>query len=107
MPLEKANDWIVIIDESIQIGSQKYLVILGCRARILPQGRSLNLEDLTVLHAVVQTKSDAESIRKALDAVKLRVGGIIEVCSDEGSNLLRMQFVEVSQSMMKLVINQA
>jgi len=88
IPLEKANDWIVVIDESVQIGSQKYLVILGCRAKDLPKGRSLNLEDLVPLHAIVQTKSDAESIKRALDAVTLRVGGIMGICSDEGPNLL-------------------
>ncbi len=86
--LEKTDDWIIIIDESIQIGSQKYLVILGCREKDLPLGRSLKLEDLTPLHAVVQTTSDSDSILKALEAVKLRVGSITGICSDECSNLV-------------------
>jgi hypothetical protein len=62
------------------------LVILGCREKDLPRGRALKLEDLTPLHAVVQTKSDAASILRALEAVKLRVGSIKGVCSDECSN---------------------
>ncbi len=86
--LDKADDWIVIVDESIQVGSQKYLVFLGCRAKDLPQGRSLELADLVPLHAVVQTKSDAEAIKEALDTITPRVGGILGVCSDEGSNLM-------------------
>ncbi len=86
--LEKTDDWIILIDESIQIGPQKYLVILGCREKDLPLGRSLKLEDLTPLHAVVQTKSDADSVLKALEAVKFRVGNIVGICSDECSNLV-------------------
>jgi hypothetical protein len=87
-PLEKASDWIILIDESIQIGSQKYLVILGYRAKNIPRGHYLKLNDLIPLHAVVQTKNDAESIEKALESVRLRVGNIMGICSDEGSNLL-------------------
>ena len=48
-PLEKADDWIILIDESIQIGSQKYLAIFGCRAKNIPIGRSLTLDDLVPL----------------------------------------------------------
>jgi len=87
IPLETADDWIVLVDESIQVGSQKYLVILGCRAKDLPKGCSLKLTDLIPLHAVVLTKSDGEAVKKALDAVTLRVGRIMAICSDEGSNL--------------------
>ncbi len=86
--LEKMDDWIILIDESIQVGSEKLLVILGCREKDLPRGRSLKLEDLTPLHAVVLTKSDSGFILKALEAVKLRVGSIKGVCSDECSNLV-------------------
>ena len=87
MPLEKADDWIVLVDESIQVGSQKYLVVLGCRAKYLPKGRSLELADLIPLYAVVLTKSDGKAVKRALDVVTLRVGRIMAICSDEGSNL--------------------
>jgi hypothetical protein len=86
--IEKSDVWIILIDESIQVGPQKFLVILGCREKDLPRGRALKLEDLRPLHAVVQTKSDADSILRALEAVKLRVGSIKGVCSDECSNLV-------------------
>jgi hypothetical protein len=86
--IEKNDDWIILIDESIQVGSHKFLVILGCREKDLPRGRALNLEDLIPLHAVVQTKSDSDSILRALEVVKLRVGSIKGVCSDECSNLV-------------------
>ena len=88
LDIDKSDDWMILIDESIQVGSQKFLVILGCREIDLPRGRALKLEDLTPLHAVVQTKSDADSVLKALEAVKLRVGSIKGICSDECSNLV-------------------
>ena len=88
-PLEKADDWIILIDESIQVGSQKYLTIFGCRAKNLPVGRSLTLDDLIPLHAVVLAKSDGNIIRDILNTVTLRVGGIMAICSDECSNLVR------------------
>ena len=87
IPLENADDWIVLVDESIQVGSQKYLVILGCRAKNLPKEGSLELANLIPLHAVVLAKSNGEDIRKALNAVTSRVGRIMAICSDEGSNL--------------------
>ncbi len=86
--IEKTDNWIILIDESIQVGPQNFLVILGCREKDLPRGRSLKLEDLTPLHAVVQTKCDAGSTLRALEAVKLRVGSITGICSDECSNLV-------------------
>lgn len=88
-PLEMADDWVILIDESIQIGSQKYLAIFGCRAKNIPIGRSLTLNDLVPLHAVVLDKSDGNIIKDILSTVTLRVGRIMSICSDEGPNLMR------------------
>ena len=49
-PLEKASDWIWIVDHSNQIGQDKILVILGIRASHLPPpGTALRLEHVRVL----------------------------------------------------------
>ena len=37
--LTKADDWIYIIDHSIQMGKDKLLLILGVRTKDLPQER--------------------------------------------------------------------
>jgi len=44
-----ANDWIYIIDHSIQLGKEKLLLILGIRAKDLPKDRALKYEDTEII----------------------------------------------------------
>ncbi len=49
-PVEKADDWIWMVDHSNQIGPEKALVVLGTRAsKLPPPGTSLKHEDVRVL----------------------------------------------------------
>lgn len=43
---EKADDWIIILDESIGIGQEKVLVILGIRRSHVDFSRPLMLQDM-------------------------------------------------------------
>ena len=52
---EIANDWIIIPDESIQLGRDKALVIYGIREKNLPSHRALNFTDLVPLRIIVKT----------------------------------------------------
>ncbi len=83
---EQANDWALIIDNSVQIGSHKFLVILGVRLSKL-QGKALAFEDMEILLMEIHEKSDANSICKALERAQKKVGKVATVCADDGPDL--------------------
>lgn len=83
---EQANDWALIIDNSVQIGSQKFLVILGIRLSKL-QGKALTFEDMETLIMEIHERSDAKSVCKALERAQKRVGKVAMVCADDGPDL--------------------
>lgn len=83
-----ANDWMVIIDASIQMGEQKCLVVFGCRASDLPKNRALTLKDFEVLALRVFSKLNGNLITQVLNEVALSVGEFICICSDRGSDIL-------------------
>ena len=84
-----ANDWMVIIDASIQMGEKKCLVILGCRRTNLPKNRALTLEDLEILSMVIVSSLNSKVVTKMLREVALAIGRIVAICSDRGSEILR------------------
>jgi hypothetical protein len=84
-----ANDWMIIIDASIQMGEKKCVVVLGCRKADLPKNRALKLEDLEILALRIVSSLNASVITEMLEQVKVLVGTIDCVCSDRGSEILR------------------
>lgn len=83
---EQANDWALIIDNSVQIGTHKFLVILGVRLSKL-QGKALTFEDVDVLVMEIHEESDAKSVCEALEKAQKRVGKVAMVCADDGPDL--------------------
>ena len=83
---EQANDWALIIDNSVQIGSHKFLVILGVRLSKL-QGKALTFEDMEMLVMEIHEKSDAKSVCRALEKAQKKVGKVAMVCADDGPDL--------------------
>jgi hypothetical protein len=69
---EQANDWALIIDNSVQIGVHKFLVILGVRLSKL-HGKALVFEDMEMLSMEIHEKSDAKSVCKALEKAQKKV----------------------------------
>ena len=53
---EKADDWIIILDESIGIGQEKVLVIFGIRRSRVDFSRPLMLQDMEPI--TVKSKVD-------------------------------------------------
>lgn len=84
-----SNDWIVMIDASIQMGEKKCVLILGCRAAHLPSKRALILEDLEVLSMRIVSSLNSKIITQMLSNVNSVVGKIISICSDRGSEIIR------------------
>lgn len=83
---EQADDWALIIDNSVQIGSHKFLVILGVRLSKF-QGKALAFEDMEMLVMEIHEKSDAKNVCTALEKAQNRVGKVAMVCADDGPDL--------------------
>lgn len=85
-PIEKADDWIYIIDCSVRMDYKKVFLILGIRSSQLQKGRYVTYEDLTVLDIrVIESNTD---ILSALKEAILRTGVPIQICSDTGGDLM-------------------
>ena len=84
-----ADDWMILIDASIQMGEKKCLLVLGCRKINLPKNRALKLEDLEILALRIVSKLNSSLITQVLHEVALSIGKIISICSDRGSDILR------------------
>jgi len=83
----KADDWIIILDESIQLGQDKLLVIFGVRESELMFKKALNFNDLTPLKEIVKTSWTGEIIEKELLNLKEELGSIIYAVGDHGGDI--------------------
>lgn len=84
---EKADDWIIILDESIQLGNDKVLVIFGIRESEIDFTRPLQFQDLTPLREISKSKWDGESIKKELSDLEKEIGSISYAVGDYGHNI--------------------
>ena len=87
-PKTIANDWMVIIDASIQIGEKKCVLILGLRRANLPRNRALTLEDLEILSLRIVSTLNGNVITEMLHEALSLVGKITTICSDRGSEII-------------------
>lgn len=86
---QKANDWVVILDHTCQLGNQKCLVILGIRlSQWSTLGRPLTFQDLTVLMIRVIERSTGLLVESQLREVQAEIGLIAAILSDQGSDLV-------------------
>jgi len=89
-PKEFADDWIWIVDHTIQIGTIKVLLILGIRrSKWIQLDRPLVHTDLEVLELLPVEVSNGEVVRKQYAAVAQRNGVPQAILSDQGSDLQR------------------
>lgn len=89
LPKVVADDWMIIIDASIQMGEKKCLLVIGCRQADFPRGRALMMEDLEILSLSIVSSLNADVVTKVLDEVASIVGKIVSICNDRGPEMLR------------------
>jgi hypothetical protein len=88
-PKEAADDWVWIIDHTIQIGVQKCLVIVACRLSVWEANRRpLAHRDLQVLALEPVDRSDGKTVHRQLEQTR-NITGIVprQILSDEGTDL--------------------
>lgn len=89
-PLDQSQPWLWIVDHSIQIGTVKLLVILGCPLARVPFGeRALAMSDLSLIALVPMEQSTGDLVERELEVAALRTGRPAQIASDSGSDLLK------------------
>jgi hypothetical protein len=85
---EKARDWIWIIDHTVQIGSEKCLVILGIRLSSLPPaGKCLSYEDVEPIAVIPTRESNGPIVSEQLENTIAHTGVPRQIIADHGSDL--------------------
>lgn len=89
-PKDKADDWVFIVDHTIQLGKLKCLLIVGIRLSAWEKlTKPLTHQDLTVITLEPVEKSNGEKVYQQLEAASERVGIPSAILSDHGSDITR------------------
>lgn len=85
---EVCGDWVLIMDESVTVGAERLLLVLGLDLSKWKFDRPPCVEDVEVLHMEIGVQWKGEQIGAVLEqAGKSRQ--VVQVLSDCGSNLLK------------------
>lgn len=88
IPLASEDDWIWIMDCSVQIGSQRVLVILGIRSSDIAWGRSLSYQDVELVALEVLHQGKKEDFHRCMLERLQNVTVPKAILSDHGADLL-------------------
>lgn len=89
-PKEQAEDWVWIMDHTLQLGPYKCLVIVGVRLSVWREnGRPLQHTDLALLNLTPMEQATGERVHEALAETTLVTGVPRMVLSDGGAELER------------------
>jgi hypothetical protein len=87
-PKQIADDWIWIIDHTIQIGNEKCLIILGVRQSDLPSAELyMNHEDVEPLALLPVKKSTGQIVYEQLEQTVVKTGVPRQIISDHGTDI--------------------
>ena len=93
-PVPRRDDWIVIVDLTVELGTAKVLVIVGLpQARLQAlserdeQGCCLGHQDVQCLALEVLEHSTGEAIAECLERLAGRIGRIQQIVADHGSDV--------------------
>lgn len=87
-PKEKRDDWVYILDHTIEFGQKKCLLILGITLEKFRKNKhKITHQDVEVLGIDIETKADSLSVKESLKKCAKKTGVPIQIISDHGSNL--------------------
>lgn len=87
-PKEPADDWALLIDHSVQVGTCKCLAIVAVRLSQAPYPeRCLRFSDLEPIAVVPMEHSTGEAVHRELEQVVARIGVPRLIVSDYGSDV--------------------
>lgn len=95
---ERADDWVWLMDHTLQLGPYKCLIILGIRLSEWDRSRPLRHDDMTLLNLTPMESSSGEAVHEQLQATADVTGLPRAVVSDQGTDLMRsMQLFQQDQ----------
>jgi hypothetical protein len=87
-PKAQAEDWVWIVDHTLQIGVEKCLLILGLRlSQLPPVGTSVCHADVEPIELIPVTKSTGDIVWQQLEQTVAKTGVPREILSDHGPDL--------------------
>jgi hypothetical protein len=87
-PIEKREDWILILDHTIEFGHQKCLVILGIRQEdLLKTAGPITHQQLRTLVIDISGESNSKRIHDTLNTLMKKTGIPVQIVSDHGPDL--------------------
>jgi hypothetical protein len=86
-PKAVAEDWVWMVDHSIQIGPCKCLVILGVRLNTVPAGEPLRHQDLELMALQPMTQATKQTVDVCLEDAALKSGVPRAIVSDHGADI--------------------
>jgi len=87
-PKEKADDWVWIMDHTVQIGKVKCLLVVGCRLQAWQaEPRPLAHDDLQVLALEPVQESNGAVVEQQLEQLVAVTGVPRQIVSDQGTDL--------------------
>ena len=87
-PKVQADDWMWIIDHTMQLGERKCLIVVGLRQSAWKaQDRVLGHEDVELIDLVPVTESNGKVVYRQLQAAVAKTGVPRAIVSDGGSDL--------------------
>ncbi len=89
---EKRDDWIFLVDLTLELGQEKAMIIYGVslekyQSVIVQEKRALKHTDGEILTLEVTSKATGEFIQEKLEILTKQVGIPQQIVSDHGSNL--------------------
>ncbi len=85
---EIEEDWVWILDHTIQLEATKCLLILGIRlSKLPPTGEALSLEDVEPLALIPVEKSNGDIVYEQLKQTSMKTGIPREILSDAGTDI--------------------
>ena len=84
----RPRGWVWVVDQTIQLGPPRILVILGCLLDQVPFGeRALQFADLQLVALVPMEQSTGAAVDRELDRAVERTGAPAQIVADQGSDL--------------------
>jgi hypothetical protein len=89
-PIQKRNDWIFILDHTIEFSTQKCLLVLGISMEKFMSNKCIIChEDVYILRLSITVKTDGIQIFNLLDTIVKEVGIPKQIISDHGSDIMK------------------
>ncbi|HYO06373.1 MAG TPA: hypothetical protein VER14_05275 [Phototrophicaceae bacterium] len=91
---ERRDDWIFIVDLTVELGTEKALVVLGVPEQLLltevfPSKRGLQHQDVQVLALEIMRSTKGELIEQKLTEITQKFGRPKQIIADRGSDIQR------------------